>query len=685
VNKDEQIIKQDKTPALRHIWIFRLLAVTVVPVLLFFLLELILRVAGYGFPATATIRCRVNGKDAYSDNFMFSWQFFPQEIARAPLPFIFPAEKSENTYRIFIFGASAAQGFPSGEYSFGRILQIMLREKYPEINFEVITIAMPAINSHVVLKIVEDCTRYEGDLFIGYLGNNEVVGPYGAGTIFAPLSSSLSLIRAGIAFRATRMGQLLKSLFEGIGSSKKSPVVWGGMEMFFEKQVRSDSARLQIVYQHFRRNIEDIIGTAVKNKVPVILSSVGVNLKDSPPFASLHRLDITKARRETWERLYQKGIALEEAGEYAEAVSLYLAAAEIDDTYADLQFRLGGCHWAMAEYDKARDRYIKARELDTLRFRADEQINEIICHAAGNRQSDGVYFVDAVKVFEANSLHCTTGEELFYEHAHLNFTGNYLLAKAFFERIEPILPRQIRCHQNDTDSLPTESQCKEYLAYTIWDEYNVITEILNAFRNDLPFTNQLYHKERLRKMEEKLENIKTLLEEQPPKVVEKQYIRAIEKTPDDWWLRLKYAGFLSKILEENFIASEQYRKVIEILPYSHDVFAQYGAVLLSMGNFDAAIECNKEAIRLNPFFAEAYRNLAMSYLRKGQIDKAEKVYRRGLNFSPNYISLRYNLARLLVEQKRFDEATQELNAALKLKPDSVELLKLLDVVEKANK
>jgi tetratricopeptide (TPR) repeat protein len=685
MNKDKKMIKLRKTPTLRRIWIFRLLAITVVPVVLFFLLELILRIVDYGFPTTATIRCQVNERNAYRDNFMFSWQFFPKEISRAPLPFIFPAEKSENTYRIFIFGASAAQGFPAGEYSFGRILQLMLRQKYPKINFEVITIAMPAVNSHVVLKIIEDCTRHEGDLFIVYLGNNEVVGPYGAGTIFAPLSSNLSLIRAGIAFRATKIGQLLKNLFESISSPKNSPMVWRGMGMFLEKQVRSASDRLQIVYQHFRKNIEDIISTAIKNKIPVILSSVGVNLKDSPPFASLHQLGITKTQKEIWEQFYQDGIAFEEAGEYAEAVNLYLAAAEIDDTYADLQFRFGQCYWAMAEYDKARDRYVKARELDTLRFRADEQINEIICHAAGNRQSDGVYFLDAVKMFEANSPNCTAGQELFYEHAHLNFTGNYLLAKTFFEQIELILPEQIRHHQNNTYSLLTESQCRQYLAYTIWDEYNIISEFLNVFRKDLPYTNQLYHKERLQRMEQELENIKALLKEQPPKVVEEQYLQAIEETPDDWWLRLKYARFLTMILEENFVAAEQYCKVIEILPYSYDIHTKYGSVLLSLGNFDAAIESNLKAIRLNPFFAEAYRKLATSYIRKGWIDKAEKVCRRGLNFSPNYIALRYKLVQLLVKQERFDEARQELNVALKLKPDSIELLKLLDVVKKTNK
>ena len=34
----------------------------------------------------------------------------------------------------------------------------------------------------------------------------------------------------------------------------------------------------------------------------------------------------------------------------------------------------------------------------------------------------------------------TPGRELFLKHVHLNFQGYYLLAKAVFEQIRPILP-----------------------------------------------------------------------------------------------------------------------------------------------------------------------------------------------------------------------------------------------------
>ena len=82
----------------------------------------------------------------------------------------------------------------------------MLRRKYPGINFEVINTAMPAINSHVALEIAKDCAKHKGDLFLVYLGNNEVIGPYEAGTVFAPLRSSLSFIHFDKALKSIRSG-----------------------------------------------------------------------------------------------------------------------------------------------------------------------------------------------------------------------------------------------------------------------------------------------------------------------------------------------------------------------------------------------------------------------------------------------------------------------------------------------
>lgn len=61
-----------KTPLMQisrwHLWLFRIIALTIIPALLFLLVELTLRIVGYGFPATAIIKCELDGRDVYCVN-----------------------------------------------------------------------------------------------------------------------------------------------------------------------------------------------------------------------------------------------------------------------------------------------------------------------------------------------------------------------------------------------------------------------------------------------------------------------------------------------------------------------------------------------------------------------------------------------------------------------------------------
>ena len=137
-----------------------------------------------GYPSSAIIKSDLNGKKVCISNMKFGWRFFPKNIARETDSFVFAQNKSINTYRIFVLGGSAAMGMPDSSYGFSRILEVMLEDRYPGVEFEIINAAMTAINSHAVLPISKDCSDYEPDLFILYMGNNEVVGPYGAGSVF---------------------------------------------------------------------------------------------------------------------------------------------------------------------------------------------------------------------------------------------------------------------------------------------------------------------------------------------------------------------------------------------------------------------------------------------------------------------------------------------------------------------
>jgi tetratricopeptide (TPR) repeat protein len=687
-----------------RLWLFRSIAVVVIPVLTLVLLEIALRVIGYGYPASAFVKCRVDNRAVYCSNIKFAWQFFPPKISRQFEPFVVPEEKAYNSYRIFVLGESAALGQPEPAYCFGRQLHVMLRQQYPSVNFEVFTAAMPAINSHAVALIAKDCARLKPDLFVVYMGNNEVIGPYGAGTVFTPLSKSLLLIRMGIAIKGTRIGELMTSI---AGSMKKSPEQWGGLNMFLSKQIRRDDEQMQYVYSHFRSNLEDIIKSAQKAGAKTIVSTVAVNLKDCPPFASLHRLNIGTQLKQ-FDGFFQHGIELEKAGDFNSALDSYLSAAGIDDTYAELQFRMGQCLWNLGQFDKAGEYYARAMEFDTLRFRADSSINRIICEVSADKSAQGVYFVDSADVFARNSPHNCPGYELLWEHVHLTFPGNYLLAKTILGCVAQILPDTVK-KQKSTDTMVSEADCVKLMAYTDFDNFSLTKFNFDMFNKQPTFINQIYHDETVNYWRQKLEQIKVSTGPGTFNSAMGQYEKAIKLDSNDIYLRRRYAMYLWQSKNYPLAAVVTlYRQVVEQIPQDVLMLNQLAELEYRMGDIDSAlkhavqaVELNSldavanysagrlyekkaqyrkavkyitKAIKLNPEVPIYYKSLAFILLNDlGKADQAEQVYRKGIEAVPADASLHYNFALLLKKRGQLEEAYEERRKAIAMDPNITRL------------
>ncbi|MGO9515753.1 MAG: tetratricopeptide repeat protein [Candidatus Korobacteraceae bacterium] len=511
-------------------WLAVSAATVLAPVLLLAVAEVALRVCGVGVPTSVTRPCTDRGHPAYCDNPSFAAPFFPQGMFRTPRPYAFPATKPPGTYRIFVLGDSVAWGDPDPSYGFGRYLEMMLRERYPHTKFEVINTSITAINSHGLLPMVEDLSHYQPDLFVLYTGNTEVVGPFGPGTVLTPWDLSLPAIRTRIFLNSTRLGQLVEKVSR---ASQTDPVEWRGMEMFLDRQVRADSPQMKPVYENFAANLRDIVTVAHRSGAQVVISTVATNLKDCAPFASQHREGIREDELRSWEGLVRHGADLENAGSYAEAVKLYLSAGEIDPKYAELQFRIARCLWALGDFAGAKERFVRAQDLDTLRFRADSKLNEVIRGVAGT--GPGVGVVDAVAVFADESAHQVPGSELFYEHVHMNPRGTYLLARSFFRQIESMLPAEVR-RRTVGDDVASEEECERRLAFTPYDRLRVAGLVLAKLERP-PFTNQLNHSEEVLRLKSEAEGSADYGE------TTTDYQWAISQNPDDRLLHLNY-GFL---------------------------------------------------------------------------------------------------------------------------------------------
>jgi hypothetical protein len=223
-------------------WLFRFLAAVVLPLLFFGALELLLRLFGVGFDPRFFKRARIGNEDCYVANDRFSLRFFARGMARAPAPVVLAASKQPDTYRIFIFGESAALGDPRPNYGAGAYLEVLLAERFPQAKFEVVNTSVTAINSHVIRPIAQECAQHAGDLWLVYMGNNEMVGPFGAATVFGLQAPPLWVTRTQLQLRRLRLAQWL---VEASQKTKSADAGWHGMEMFLQNQVPPQDPRKQ--------------------------------------------------------------------------------------------------------------------------------------------------------------------------------------------------------------------------------------------------------------------------------------------------------------------------------------------------------------------------------------------------------------------------------------------------------
>lgn len=590
-------------------WLLTITGAVVIPVALLALLETGLRTFHYGYPANFLLPTSVAGRRVYTNNPRFGFRFFPRSIARGSLPLRVPP-KPPDTYRIFVLGDSAALGDPEPSFGFSRMLELMWKAHRPGHGIEVFNVAMTAINSHVVRVIAGECAEHQPDLFIVYVGNNEVVGPFGPATVFTSVLRNPVLIRAAVAVKGARIGQLLD-----VAARRAPPAEWGGMEMFAGNEIAATDARLESVYRNFTQNLRATIRAGRSAGARVLVCTVPVNLRDCAPFSP------------------RDG--------------------------AGVQFRSAQSFWDAGDFEKARAAFTRARDLDALRFRTDSRLNAAIRDTVA---ASGAELLDAERIFAAASPHGIPGNEVFYEHVHMNFHGNYVLARAIFERIAAAAP------------VLAERDCAEQLAFTDWNRYRVLQEIAARMKRP-PFVNQLDHTRHLAALEADLAGLRHY----DPRAALAVFQRAVAANPHDWMLRETFAAFLHAHGNPR-AAAAQLRSVIEWLPWYAGAHSVLGLALADAGEFPEANSQCEEAIRLEPFTAEWRYNLGNVLATHGDLDAAIARYREALALQPALVNAHYNLGIALARARRRQDAALQFRETLRLRPGDLNALNNLGVV-----
>ena len=636
----------------RKLWGFRLLALIGVPLLFFGLLELGLRLGGFGYPTAFLLKSTNHGEMTYVQNNQFGWRFFGPRAARQPYATSIPCEKTPDTVRIFVFGESAAYGDPQPRFGLPRMLEAMLGWRHPDKKFEVVNAAMTGINSHVILPLARDCAAARGDVWVIYMGNNEVVGPFGAGTVFGSQATPLPLIRAGLAFKTTRTGQWFDSWRRSAQKTSAENGEWGGMGMFVNYKVAGSDPRLGAVYENFTRNLHDIIAAGRNCGAKIVLSTVGVNLKDCAPFASLHGADFRASRLAEWQRSFEAGEQAQAGGDLRQAATDYDQAEKMDESHAELRFRRGECALALNDLGVAQKEFAAARDLDALRFRCDSRLNDIIRRQAG----DGVALADGERALAEASPGGVPGAEFFYEHVHLNFQGNYVLARTIAEKVEQALQLPESAPWPDLD------QCAQRLGHTPRDNQLAWSEIAGRL-TDVPFTFQANHDEQMRRLTEAARALPPASSATALGAAQSAAETALARWPGDGLL-WEQLGEIKQAEGDYAGAVTAAQHAVDQVPSSAECWLLCGILLAQEEKYAEAVAAFKRLLALDPQAVWARNNLALCLDKLGRRDEAIGALKRALELKPDYGTAWLALGQIYEAMGHTNDAGQCYTAAL---------------------
>lgn len=585
-----------------------------IPLIFIILLEFTLRIFNYGKEYSQWVEIApgqlvLNPDVAY--RYFHSTEGIPYSNQDS-----FYKDKKSNSFRVFIMGGSSAAGYPyTPNGDFGLYIKKKLEILYPQLDIEIINVALTATNSYTILDLLPGVIDQKPDLILFYAGHNEYYGAYGVGSMES-IGQSRGVVNFILSLEKYKTFNLLRDflkLIQNLISSNDSNEALQKSGTLMSRMVKDqtisyNSESFNIGIGQFDENLNDILSMCKENNIPVILSTLSSNLRDQPPFISLEANNFPKA-----DKIYTE------------------ALAKIDSTTEAL---------ALFKY---------AKDLDGLRFRAPEKINEIIINQS-RKYNYPLVLIDSI--FNTISPFGITGNNLMTDHLHPSFEGYKIIGKSFFSVMSRnnLLPKvnQVNMDNLRLDSL---SNAETYISKldSVISKYRIL-----VLKNDWPFSEPKSVVYML-----KLFNQQNFIDSIAVKVLDNRYSwERAHREASEYYIRIKdYNEFVKELT----ILINQYPFVTEYYTFACER-------LLSAKRFDDAYTFLKKGQKRFPaaFYAKW---LGIIDLSKEKIESAISYLNESLNYARNDAQVYYNLAGAYSKKKMFTEAMHAIDNCLAINPN----------------
>lgn len=355
-------------------------------------------------------------------------------------PESFPVSKGKNEFRIFVLGGSTVAGEPfASETSFTTWLELALAAADQRRDWNVINCGGISYASYRLAPILEECLAYEPDLLILCTGHNEFLEDRTYSHLKIPESLPQTAVR-GIG--RLRTVTLARAGFDWWTSADRpSPGAPASMlpaevdaRLDYSgglSQYRRDEAWADQVTRHFRLNLERMITRARNAGLPVMMILEPSNLADCPPFKSEHSVGMSDFDVRTVDEIVasSRDLLHNSLSQAAFQLSLVL---KLDHKHARTWYELGKCCERMGEHRKAREAFVKARDLDVCPLRMTSPLEHTIRDVS---KAAGIRLVDAHQLLEQKTTAGILGDFWLVDHVHPSITGHQLIAQALLDEL----------------------------------------------------------------------------------------------------------------------------------------------------------------------------------------------------------------------------------------------------------
>ncbi|MCA9084954.1 MAG: hypothetical protein KDA81_12910 [Planctomycetaceae bacterium] len=340
----------------------------------------------------------------------------------------FPATKSRDEFRIFVFGGSTVQGRPfSIQTSFPTFLKRALTVTAPERKWTVVNCGGISYASYRLLPLLAECRNYSPDLYIVCCGHNEFLEC----VTYADVRSSGDVTSTAFdLLHHSAAARLARNAFLNFRQRNRSDHAQHGRELQLPEEVDAmldhhgglqaycrEALHIDTVVREFGSNLNQMVTLCREGSIPLILMVPPSNLRDTAPFKSEFGSQTTSDQRQQIQALLLEADAARKS-EPDRAVRLLNECVRLDADFAYSWYQLGQVLLQNHDDHGAEAAFVRARDCDVCPLRMVSALEEKMRSVAASTSGP---LIDLPEEFSTISRHGIPGDDLLVDHIHPSF------------------------------------------------------------------------------------------------------------------------------------------------------------------------------------------------------------------------------------------------------------------------